>query len=112
MYDSRCLNCGETFTTYRRMADCDDLPECCGVTTARVYSVPMVSADIAPYQAVGYDKKTGGMPFITSRREHKEYLRRNGYHEVETSFRSRNEVKGDFDMKRDLINAVKKVTGH
>lgn len=37
--------------------------------------------DIDPYQAVAEDKATGKAPHIGSRREHREFLKRNGYHE-------------------------------
>ena len=110
MYDSRCLACGETFTTFRRMADCDDLPMCCGTRTARVYTPPMLTPDIAPYQAVAIDKKTGTAPVITSRAEHKEFLKRNGLRNYESSSTSR-ETRGDFNVKDSLINATHKVLG-
>lgn len=113
MYPSICDVCGKATEEFRRMADCDDLPMCCGQMNRRVFSVPMISSDIQPYQAVAVDKKTGQAPFITSRRDHKEFLKRNQYHEVETAtVKPRSEVRGDFDLKKDLINAVKQVTGH
>ncbi|MDE2470416.1 MAG: hypothetical protein KGL35_17140 [Bradyrhizobium sp.] len=44
---------------------------------------PAVISDIEGYRAMGADVACGGKrPFITSRRQHREYLRRNGY--VET----------------------------
>ncbi len=38
--------------------------------------------DIEPYKAVAVDKVTGKRPKIGSRSEHREFLKRNGYHEV------------------------------
>lgn len=38
--------------------------------------------DISPYQAVAVDKRTGKAPVIKSRREHREFLKDNGYVEV------------------------------
>lgn len=38
--------------------------------------------DIQPYKAVGFDVATGGAPAIGSRREHREFLKRNNYIEV------------------------------
>lgn len=37
--------------------------------------------DIQPYQAMADDIATGKPPQIGSRREHREFLKRNGYHE-------------------------------
>ena len=38
--------------------------------------------DIDPYKAVAVDIATDRAPAIGSRREHREFLKRNGYHEV------------------------------
>lgn len=38
--------------------------------------------DIDPYKAVAVDIATDSAPAIGSRREHREFLKRNGYHEV------------------------------
>lgn len=38
--------------------------------------------DIQPYQAVAVDARTGKVPRIGSRREHREFLRANNYVEV------------------------------
>lgn len=40
-----------------------------------------IMRDIQPYQAVADDVATGKPPHIGSRREHREFLKRNGYHE-------------------------------
>ena len=37
--------------------------------------------DIEPYRAVAEDKRTGKVPVIRSRVEHREFLKANGYHE-------------------------------
>jgi hypothetical protein len=37
--------------------------------------------DIDPYKAVAVDVATGKRPIIGSRRDHKNFLKRNGYHE-------------------------------
>lgn len=43
---------------------------------------PQIIKDIDPYKAVAVDKRTGKAPRIGSRREHREFLKANGYHEV------------------------------
>lgn len=42
----------------------------------------MVQADIQPYRAIAVDKETGKVPIINSRKQHREFLRRNDYVEV------------------------------
>ena len=107
-YTVRCPTCGEQQDIFRRMADCDDTPECHGERMRHVLSAPMIIADIQPYRAVAVDKKTGELPYITSRRQHQEFLKRNNYAVAETDSKPR-EVRGDFNLKQDLIQATKKV---
>lgn len=42
----------------------------------------MVQADIQPYISVAFDKETGKRAEIHSRKQHREFLRRNDYVEV------------------------------
>lgn len=49
----------------------------------RAESIQIIK-DIDPYRAVATDKATGKRPVIGSRREHKEFLKRNNYFEVGT----------------------------
>jgi hypothetical protein len=43
---------------------------------------PQIVKDIESYQAMGVDVATGKAPRIGGRRQHREYLKRNGYVEV------------------------------
>lgn len=43
---------------------------------------PQVVRDISEYQAMGVDVATGKAPRIGGRRQHRDYLKRNGYVEV------------------------------
>ena len=82
IYQYKC-DCGNADEVYSRMAEIDqNRPSCCGEPMQRVLSAPMVIADIQPYKAVAIDKKTGTVPVITSRKEHREFLNRNGFVEV------------------------------
>lgn len=45
-------------------------------------SGPMVISDIAEYRAAAADKATGKRPVIGGRRQHREFLKNNGYREV------------------------------
>lgn len=107
-YTVKCEVCGDQQDIFRRMADCDDTPECHGQRMRHVLHAPMVIADIQPYRAIAVDKKTGEQPYITSRRQHQEFLKRNNYTVVEQDSRKR-EMRGDFNVKPALIEATKKV---
>lgn len=111
MYDARCPACGAIVEVFRRMADCMDMPVCeCGEPMVRVFTAPMITPDIQPYKAVAVDSRTGDLPVIGSRRAHNEFLKRNDYCVAETSTKPRS-IRGDFDLKKDLIEATKKVLG-
>lgn len=43
---------------------------------------PMIVSDIKEYQATAVDKATGQRPVIGGRRQHREFLRNNGYREL------------------------------
>jgi hypothetical protein len=70
--------------------------------------------DIEPYQAVAADVATGSAPVIKSRREHREFLKRNGYVEVGNEFnggpRPRKHVEID-SPRPELTAAVREVLG-
>lgn len=115
MYDAKCHECDITVEFFRHMADCDDIPKCpeCDQVMKRVFSVPMVSMDIQPYRAVTTDVKTGDMPYITSRREHKEFLKRNGLRqfEADSSVGKPDTAKQRKERREDILQAINKVTG-
>ncbi len=64
--------------------------------------------DIDSYQAVAVDVATDSAPVIGSRREHREFLKRNGYYEVgnEKISRKRQEFT---PVRDDLRRAVQEV---
>lgn len=67
--------------------------------------------DIDPYQAVAEDKATGQRPHIGSRREHREFLKRNGYHERGNDpIRSRQAEYADVNP-RELKQTIDRITG-
>lgn len=45
---------------------------------------PLIIGDIQPYQAMGTDVATGSAPMITTRSQHREYIKRNNYVEIGT----------------------------
>lgn len=68
-----------------------------------------VNPDIAPYQAMGVDAKTGKAPVITSRREHREFLKRNGYIEIGNETPIPKREAPDHNVRRELAEATREV---
>jgi putative FmdB family regulatory protein len=86
LYDIACQDCGATREVFRIIAERHDLPACdCGGAQAIVVKPTMVRSDIEPYRAIATDIATGKRPTITSRSEHREFLKRNGLIEVGNS---------------------------
>jgi hypothetical protein len=48
----------------------------------RSNDAPMIIGDLPEYRAAAADKHTGKRPLIGGRRQHREFLQRNGYREV------------------------------
>lgn len=76
IYRIRCVECGRGDEVFRKVADYNDLPECCGKVMARVIMPPMVAGDIQPYRSM-IDGR-----IINSRSEHRAHLRDHGCVEV------------------------------
>lgn len=89
LYAFRCPTCDAETEEFRSLANFNregpfcDTPHCYTEMT-RVIVAPRVMSDIEPYQAMGMDVATGKAPMISSRSQHREYLKRNGYVEVGT----------------------------
>lgn len=61
----------------------DEWPEECFGHWRQVAAGPQIIRDIEPYRAVAGDVASGGKaPVITSRSDHRQFLKRNGYIEV------------------------------
>ena len=74
---------------------------------------PMVISDIQPYRAAGSDIACGGKrPIISGRRQHREFLARNGYVEVgNESAPTRSDAPSSREAQRDRVEAVKRALG-
>jgi hypothetical protein len=81
IYEYRCTaeDCLKQTDSYNTMENRHLSPLCsCGAKTMKVISAPsMVMADIQPYKAVAGDQR-----WITSRAQHREFLKSNGLEEV------------------------------
>lgn len=114
LYEWRCDTCGHEETTVQSIKQYDEdreIPVCHGAMVRKI-SAPYVQPDIQPYRAVAVDKKTGKMPVINSRREHREYLKRNGYVEIGNDIPKeppKREVRGDFVTKQEVAEVTKQV---
>lgn len=111
LYRLICDTCANEQDVFRKVAQMDDLlPVCCDAAMRRKVCAPFVQGDQAPYQAVAVDVATGSAPRIDGRAQHREFLRRNGYHEVGNDIpKARTEVQGDFNVRRELTEAARAV---
>ncbi len=74
--------CGRQTEAWRSMDKRNDGPTHCGQTMSLKLVPTMVQADIEPYRTVAADQESGKRLNITSRKQHKEFLKRNGYEEL------------------------------
>lgn len=65
--------------------------------------------DIEPYKTVAAEKATGKQIRIGSRREHKEFLRRNGYEEIGNDIPKPKRPELNFVSKADIKQAIEQV---
>ena len=81
VYPYRC-DCGHAQDEFRSMAERDNAPQHCGKPMTRELVSPQVSVDYPAYRAVAADKETGKRPWISGKKQHKEFVKRNGYEET------------------------------
>lgn len=70
-------------------------------------------SDIEPYRAIASDVAANGLrPVIGGRRQHREFLNRNGYTEVGNDFVPNHRVgPSDREIQRDRVMDIKRVLG-
>lgn len=80
----RCPMCLLEVDEFRKIEHRNDLLECPhdGEPMDRRIMPTMVQADIQPYMSAAVDKETGKPVGIQSRKQHREFLKRNDYVEV------------------------------
>lgn len=76
-YAWRCNSCGREFEIWSKIAERDEPQQHCAVPATRILNAPMVAPLFEAYRSVGR-----GRPWIRTKQEHKDYLRREGYEEV------------------------------
>jgi len=74
---------------------------------------PTVISDIEPYRAAGSDIACGGRrPMIMGRRQHREFLNRNGYTEIGNEFVPKSsDLPSMQEQQRDRIDDIKRARG-
>lgn len=82
VYLAECGICGKQQDYVASVEDRANTPMCCGAQTQKILTAARVTADITPYFTVAADKETGRCQHIRSRKQHREFLKRNGYEEV------------------------------
>lgn len=81
IYQSLCLKCGAYHEYIRSVAQRHDTPECCGAKTdKRLFTAPMMAADIQPWDA--FESPATGR-LITSKAQRREDMKRSGCREWE-----------------------------
>ena len=105
LYSYLCTTCGKQADSFANVAERhSNAPNCHGKMQLEI-GAAMISPDIAPYRAVGGDMAG---KYITSRREHREFLKRNGFVEVGTD--PVKPIKNDFRPKKgEVAQELKKV---
>lgn len=78
-YEFECLACGAVEDHYRSMAERNNAPDHCGVVMRRNLVATQVAIDYPAYRAVAADKETGKRPWISGKKQHQEFLKRNNY---------------------------------
>lgn len=106
LYDWKCQACDAQVEVLRPMWQALEPQICtCGMSMVQQLSAAHVSPDIAPYQAVAGDRAG---EYITSRREHREFLKRNRF--VEVGNEPIRPIKNDFRPKRgEIAEELKRV---
>lgn len=104
LYSYQC-KCGRRMDSFAKVEERHSAaPKCHGKMSLEIMAT-YVSADIAPYRAVAGDKAG---EYITSRREHREYLKRNGL--VEIGNEPVKPIRNDFrPRKGEVAQELKKV---
>lgn len=84
LYRFACPVCRLASDEFRKVENRDDALLCPkdGAGMQRIIMPTMVQADIQPYMSAAVDKETGRKIGIQSRKQHREFLKRNDYVEV------------------------------
>ncbi len=82
LYEYGCGICRAMEDHFRHIEQRNDAPLHCGKPMERHITPARVMGDIEPYFTVAADKETKKNLWIHSRKQHREYLKRNRYEEA------------------------------
>lgn len=68
-----------------------------------------VMPDLQPYQAVASDVESGTAPMIQGRRQHREFISRNGYVEIGNEKPKPKAIRGDFNVREELSRVTHQI---
>ena len=91
LYDIRCNKCGKIEEIYRSISEIENLPLCCSVRTERMMSAPHIVSEERNYKP--YLGKNGRL--IDGKKQHREYLKENGFIEVSGEQKHLDKIKSD-----------------
>jgi putative FmdB family regulatory protein len=97
-YVFECPVCEHIEEKVLSVSERNEAPSHCGTRMARIITAPHMQPDINPYQAVAGDRAG---QWITSRSEHREYLKRNRL--VEVGNEPIRPIKNDFRPRRGEV---------
>ncbi len=102
--------CRNSRTVYLSLAEHETAKfYCCKKPMQQAFVPVQTMRDIQPYRAVAVDKATGKAPMITSRSEHRDFLRRNNYIEIGNDIPKHTEPKLDLTTGHDVKRAIEKI---
>lgn len=88
-YVLECIHCKEQEEIVLPLSEHGNWPSHCGKQMRSVIQAPMtIRGDIEPFQSVVTDIATGRLPVISSRKQLKEFEKRNGVHQVGTDVKA------------------------
>lgn len=97
-YVYKCEKCSSRFEVIKPMANSSDPEFHCDAKAERVFTAPQIIGTFTPYRSMGPDRQ-----WITTRQEHKDFLRRYGYEEVgnDSSVAPPDISDAEFEFNRD-----------
>ena len=109
IYRYKC-ECGQEYDEFRKIDNRNDSPIClCGKKTELRIMPTSIKADIEPYMTAANDKRTGEPVYITSGKQHREFLRRNDYVELGNDrITPRKKDEGPADAPMMSVDEMKK----
>jgi hypothetical protein len=112
LYTVECGRCGKRSDLALPLIEWGNWPDCCGEKTRQVILPKEIMPDIAPYRTVAADID-GSRKHIGSRKEHREFLKRNRLVELGTEIPKSKAPEYDpgprKEFREDIRRAIREV---